>query len=257
MNRWRSHSLLFYGISVVGLLWVGWYYLFSTDDLEADPPALQSEAKGKPDTDGPGFSLKSKHGEERQNLSPEQVADRLEKIEKRLAQLADTISDVANLISQRGHQTTSGEMVSPPISQPMQRGADFDLKKRHAGEGGASAWGTQSAAAIEEAYASAAGERTFFTENSGKLSTDCRESVCSLTWTPEAAPSGDEERADLLTMAKWELLSLAGNAEEGGEITVNVNPATTPPTVELLIEHTSGGDRTMPEKVARYLGVGQ
>ena len=57
--------------------------------------------------------------------------------------------------------------------------------------------------------------------------TDCRETVCSLTWSPDASVSGSlspDEKGALLELAKLQLLALAGPTNGGGQVVVKMNP---------------------------------
>jgi hypothetical protein len=60
-----------------------------------------------------------------------------------------------------------------------------------------------------------------------------------------------------LERAKWELLSLAGAAEESGQVRFFTDPASDPPTIALMIDHFPGGDANIPDKVGTYLGIGR
>jgi hypothetical protein len=63
----------------------------------------------------------------------------------------------------------------------------------------------------------------------------------------------NEEKAELLDRAKWELISLAAQADEAGQLRISMNPADSPPTIEVLVEHKPGGDQNVPDRVSEYL----
>jgi hypothetical protein len=50
-------------------------------------------------------------------------------------------------------------------------------------------------------------------------------------------------------------MSLAGAAEQAGQVKIFIDPAADPPTVELMLGQNSGGDANMPDRVSEYLGL--
>jgi hypothetical protein len=195
-----------------------------------------------------------------ENWKVPMAPDPLQGLARRMDKIEGQITLLGALVDRVSPAEIRG---SPPGGErageaPAELAARADLSARFDAEAATSRWGNAAAAAIEDAYLTASATSPFFVEHGGNVLTDCRESVCSLSWSPSSqavSQFSNDEKAELLARAKWELLSLAGEAKEGGQVRIFMDPASDPPAVELMIAHAEGGDANPPDKVSAYVGL--
>jgi hypothetical protein len=186
------------------------------------------------------------------------LARRMETIEARIDDLLAKVEDGLRVkASGNAEPVNVVEPLSP--EEQMELRVRADLRGRFSGEAGSSDWGESASAAIEEASLTAYAESPFFAEHGGQVSTECRETVCNVSWSPTDADTSqlsNEEKAELLDRAKWELIALAAQAGEAGQLRISMNPAASPPSIEVLVDHRPGGDQNVPDRVSGYLKIG-
>jgi hypothetical protein len=190
----------------------------------------------------------------------QELAHRMQRLEAQVGEFSVIVSSPSNGAGASTSAAT-GRRVKPSADDAAEMSrlrAQADLASRHANESSTSSWGRSAAAGIDSAYADAYATSPFFAEYGGNVTADCRESVCSLAWAPGSAAMAalsEEERADMLERAKFELIGLAGRAGEAGQFTVTVNAVSSPPSVQLMVDHAVGGDRQIPDRVSSYLST--
>jgi len=187
---------------------------------------------------------------------------RLDRLDEQVANLARIVESLkGGVASTLGSKAPGATPTAPAIedSPDWERlRAQADLASRHLQESKTSEWGETATTAIASAYAEEAASGSFFSKYKGDLATDCRGSVCSLTWTPDsqlAASGSDESRASFFDEAQSELIVLAANAPNAGQVKVSIDRSTNPPSIRVLVDN-SGGD-PMPSAVSRYFDSGK
>lgn len=241
-------ALVFQAILLAGFVGFGVaVYQFKSDADSADNAVVMaSGADAAPTAPGVGLS------ESRANASPEALDEsesmrRMELMEGKIAELGELVATLA--VEEAPSPFPWPEMGEPqPELSPAEYAARVDLRSRFSSEGGTSEWGESAAAAIDNAFLTAATERRFFIENGGAVAADCRESVCSLSWAPtnvDGSQLSVEEKAMLLDRAKWELISLAGEAQGAGQLRVFMDAAADPPTIDVMVDHDAGGNENI------------
>jgi hypothetical protein len=262
MSRVALATVFLHGLSLAAVLGVGvaLYQLNQkVDSIQGGPEVAMGAGVGR-DLVPPGDVGQGETPNAPGAADPFlEVTRRLAKLEEQIKQVASIVGKIAVSAAPQGYPLTDEGWDKPQESFAELR-ARGDLGARFQAEAATSPWGRSAAAAIDQAYSTASTESPFFAEHGGNVSTDCRESVCSVSWSPpvgEASQLSEGERVDLLERAKWELLSLAGAAEESGQVRFFTNPASDPPTIELMIDHSPGGDVNIPDKVGTYLGIGR
>jgi hypothetical protein len=104
-----------------------------------------------------------------------------------------------------------GDSVLPDWQQP--------LVSEYEREWGQSGWGRSAADAIEQAIP----DHPFFGRYDGSFVTDCKEKTCRVEWLfPRLEELSAEDRDELLSMARYEMLALAAaNATDVGQLTTD------------------------------------
>jgi hypothetical protein len=86
----------------------------------------------------------------------------------------------------------------------------------------------------------------FFTAYGGELATDCAASVCAVHWAPEVGTVVDQDsRALLLETARWELMSVIGQAGAAGEFAIEVDASRDEPEFTIVFSEGRGGELTL------------
>lgn len=197
------------------------------------------------------------HNESTQNSSrglPDR--DRITRLERELEDLKVSLDALAALV-QSGQvlDTTAAPRPAPPTAAEMtELRARANLRARLSDEVGQSAWGADASTAMEHEIAKQYTNNQFFVDNGGSVEADCRQSVCSVSWSAASDGLSPEEAAELLDRARWELMGLAGAAPDIGAVQFALDPTASPPSITMLMDHEpSGGDDAIPEKVRDYL----
>ena len=251
--------LVFQGISLAALAFLGVaVYRLQSDTESAGPvptAAQVADVVAEP-------TRSTETDADRSGRSPQDaeaaLARRMETIETRIDDLLAQVEDGLRVRTSGNAEPVN---VVEPLSEEEQTELRVraDLRGRFSNEAGTSDWGESASAVIEEASLTAYAESRFFAEHGGQVSTECRETVCNVSWSPtdaEASQLSNEEKAELLDRAKWELISLAGQADEAGQLRISMNPAASPPNIEVLFDRKPGGDQNVPDRVSGYLRIG-
>lgn len=190
--------------------------------------------------------------------------ERLDRLGEQVADLARAVAALKGEVA--GHSGTKAPAAS--ASEPggiasadwEQLRAKADLASRHLQETKTSDWGDTATSSINSAYAEEAASGYFFSKYKGDLVTDCRGSVCSLNWTPDSqagTPTSAESGGDLFEEAQSELIALAANAPNAGQIKVSIDRSTNPPSIRVLVDNSGGDSDHPPDAVSRYLDSGK
>jgi hypothetical protein len=205
-----------------------------------------------PPAQRPEHSLRSERDPNQANLDLDGILQRLEEIEGDLTYLADIA--LANQVRLSMPEDADSDTVAASTPEAL---AAADLETRLSQEAGVSDWGDAAASAVTAEFSRSFADKPFFRDYGGTVTPDCRETVCSLSWTPDPAIASamtPEQHVALLEAARWQLLALAGVTGGGGQVRVVRDTASDTPTIDVFIEHdVSGGDP--PEKVRQYLGA--
>jgi hypothetical protein len=172
---------------------------------------------------------------------------------QRLASLERHVAEVANLVAsiQMSQPAVRANAQTTPGVPSAELREKVNLPARFAKEPATSDWGETAAGSVNDGWTTHFSQNPFFQDYGGEVVTDCRETVCSLTWSPDASVSGSlspDEKGALLELAKLQLLALAGRTNGGGQVVVKANPDSAVPSIEVLVEH---GDPPTPELTQR------
>lgn len=250
--------LVFQGISLAALVFLSVAMYRLQSDVEAGEPVPTAA----PDADVVAEPTRSPETDADKSGKSPQDADTDAALARRMETIEARIDDLLAQVEEGLRARTAGNAEPASVVEPLSREehaelwAQADLIGRFSSEVGTSAWGEAASATIEEASSTAYADNPFFAEHGGQVSTECRETVCNLSWSPadsETSQLSDEEKAELLDRAKWELISLAAQADEAGQLRISLNPAASPPTIEVLVDRKPGGDPNVPDRVSEYL----
>lgn len=164
-----------------------------------------------------------------------QITEKLAKMEEQIKKLENSLANKTEAVT----QVTPPPENKPPVPTEEQK-LKADLRSRFNSEAKTSPWGATNATAIENAYTTSLTKNPFFAKQGGDFSTDCRETVCSLSWKPTASKAlklSNEERVTLLEQSKWEMLSLLQAAKDVGQFNVVIDSSSDSPSVELIISY--------------------
>lgn len=179
---------------------------------------------------------------ESQEGPPEQMTEStgdLAAVLSRLDEMESRIADVAALAV--ANQNQQRRFAHPSAMEPTQEMINnANLSARFSTEAGTSEWGERAVQAISDGFSNTFANKPFFRDYGGEVVPDCRETICSLSWSPDddvAANMSREQRVALMEAARWQLLALAGRARGGGLVRVATDTESEVPSIQVLVEH--------------------
>lgn len=245
-------------LSVQGLLFIGlvivFIYIYELDQKNRQMASLlenNDKAFFSAHIDADDVQHTSKKDA---NVNTQELLPRLRIIEEKIADLTKIVAE--NTRKNNLKTDAAFSTVKKLDQAELQRlKASNDLAARHSQESTISAWGQAANDAINRLYTeSENSSSSFFSRYNGNLTTDCRGSVCNLTWSPNTLGSAsltDEEKVNFIETARMELIGLAGSSQNAGQIKSVVDNSEDPPSISVFVDQ-SGGNEPIPSHISEY-----
>jgi hypothetical protein len=177
------------------------------------------------------------------------ILDRLDTLERQmygtLEPRLDTVEPDLTSRKKTAELLNSGELAITALSSPE------TIMKSFGSQDASSAWSDDASASITKAYMTEFPQGDFFMKYGGKVSADCRQSVCriDLSLDPSVAQLDAFELAEIFQHGELELMALSRDVGGAGSMAVEVQRTPTP-TISLYLEQRpsmSAQDLSVPD----------
>lgn len=234
-------------------------FLFLTEN-SFRPPEIGIDPEAAMDSHAGLATSSGRQGEElhfgsiaKENGSVTELGHRLDEVIGVIADLRSQVTALQAESRSYWERSTAKDNPTPAIDfSPMltsDRITEFESQFEQ--EKGQSAWGMDVGGRIGNAIHDRVTSKPFFLQHGGGASSDCKQTICQVTWAPDQAAEYDSgELTAVFEMARWEMMELVGQSGISGEVAISVVEREGVPAITVMLKQDAGGD--IPESMLKF-----